>query len=138
MQESLVETHHLQAKLQTSHGSAADGMASNPGGRFASTNGGVSRFNSLVLQFSSNIESMAQELVEATESKRKNMRMKEMVAEMAELRRVRSASKSAPASARGHSRRRSLSSSKKQRSRKSLSSRSRSSRKGSTAKKSRS
>lgn len=44
--------------------------------------GGVSQFNSLVLEFSNNLENMASEMIEATESKRKNMRMKDMITEM--------------------------------------------------------
>ena len=43
---------------------------------------GVSQFNSLVLEFSNNLENMATEMIEATEKKRKNMRMHGMLNEM--------------------------------------------------------
>lgn len=44
--------------------------------------GAVSQFNSLVLEFSQNLEDKAAELIEATESKRKNLAMKGMIAEL--------------------------------------------------------
>ena len=69
-QESLVESHVLQTRLQSS-GMEATGNPNN-----------ASQFNNLVLDFSKNIESMASELIEATESKRRDLRMREMLNDM--------------------------------------------------------